>query len=71
VVASVNVPDFAVSFDTPTAVSVTVVKPTVQSIFSALNSYFDKTVSVYTEGRVPVKQDIYSLLDFYFRGRVD
>ncbi|MFN3622257.1 MAG: hypothetical protein ACK4TI_05130, partial [Nitrososphaerales archaeon] len=68
---SVDVPDFAVSFDTPTAVSVTVVKPTVQSIFSALNSYFDKTVSEYTEGRVPVKQDIYNLLDFYFRGRVD
>jgi flagellar motility protein MotE (MotC chaperone) len=68
---SVDVPDFAVSFDTPTTISVKVVKPTVQSIFSALNSYFDKTVSGYTEGRVPVKQDIYALLDFYFRGRVD
>jgi hypothetical protein len=71
VAVSVDVPDFAVSFDTPTTISVTVVKPTVQSIFSALNSYFDKTVSGYTEGRVPVKQDIYALLDFYFRGRVD
>ncbi|NHV96171.1 MAG: hypothetical protein HA494_00035, partial [Thaumarchaeota archaeon] len=71
VAVSVDVPDFAVSFDTPTTISITVVKPTVQSIFSALNSYFDKTVSGYTEGRVPVKQDIYALLDFYFRGRVD
>ena len=71
VAVSVDVPDFAVSFDTPTTISITVVKPTVQSIFSALNSYFDKTVSEYTEGRVPVKQDIYALLDFYFRGRVD
>jgi hypothetical protein len=71
VAASVDVPDFAVSFDTPTTISVKVVKPTVRSIFSALDSYFDKAVSEYTEGRVPVKQDIYALLDFYFRGRVD
>ena len=71
VAASVDVPDFAVSFDTPTTISITVVKPTVRSIFSALDSYFDKAVSEYTEGRVPVKQDIYALLDFYFRGRVD
>jgi len=71
VAVSVDVPDFAVSFDTPTTISVTVVKPTVRSIFSALDSYFDKTVSEYTEDRVPVKQDIFALLDFYFRGRVD
>jgi hypothetical protein len=48
-----------------------VVKPTVRSIFSALDSYFDKAVSEYTEGRVPTKRDIFNLLDFYFRGRVD
>jgi len=71
VAVSVDVPDFAVSFDTPTTISVTVVKPSVRSIFSALNSYFDRTVSEYTEGRVPLKQDIFALLDFYFRGRVD
>ena len=68
---SVDVSDFAVSFETPSTISVTMVKPSVQSIFSALNSYFDKAVSDYTEGRVPLKQDILSLLDFYFRGRVD
>jgi hypothetical protein len=71
VAVSVDVPDFAVSFDTPTTISITVVKPTVRSIFSALDSYFDKASSEYTEGRVPTKRDIFNLLDFYFRGRVD
>ncbi len=59
-----------VTFQNSNTVTLTIEKPSVASIFSALDSYFGKTTSVYTENRVPVAKDILNLLDFYFQGKV-
>jgi len=59
-----------VSFKTPNTITFTIEKPSVEGVFSALDSYFDKTVSIYTENRIPTTKDILNLLDFHFSGRV-
>lgn len=59
-----------VSFSTPQTVTFNIVEPTVQNIYSALDSHFSSIPSPYTENRVPTMTDIMNLLDFRLTGEV-
>ncbi|MDP6586522.1 MAG: hypothetical protein QF535_17845, partial [Anaerolineales bacterium] len=60
----------AVTYGTEQTVTITITQPTVQSIFSALDSRFIGISSPYTENRVPTVTDIMNLVDFRLVGEV-
>jgi hypothetical protein len=64
--ASVNIAGLPTVFATDSSLRITIAKPTVQSIFSVLDSYFANQASQFTEGRVPTVADIFALLDLLF-----
>jgi hypothetical protein len=59
-----------VTYGTEQTVTITITQPTVQSIFSALDSHFISIPSPYTENRVPTVTDIMNLVDFRLVGEV-
>jgi len=59
-----------VTYGTEQTVTITITQPTVQSIFSALDSRFIGISSPYTENRVPTVTDIMNLVDFRLVGEV-
>ena len=59
-----------VNYNTGQLVTITIAQPTVQSIYSALDSHFIGIDSPYTENRVPTITDIMNLLDFRLAGEV-
>jgi len=65
-----QIPGATINFATPKTITITITKPTINEIFSALDSHFDKTPSIYTENRIPTIKDILNLLDFHFKGKV-
>ncbi|MBI2184447.1 MAG: hypothetical protein HYU39_05750 [Thaumarchaeota archaeon] len=66
VTATVDVLGLRTVFSTDSTFQITIEKPSANSVFSVLDSYFAKTVSALTEDRVPTVADIFALLDLYF-----
>ncbi len=66
----VSMQGMTVNFQTSQTVTFNIVSPTVQNIYSALDSHFTNIPNPYTENRVPTITDIMNLLDFRLTGEV-
>jgi hypothetical protein len=66
VTAIADIDQLTTKFTTDSKIVLTINRPTVSSIFSVLDSFFDGRTSVYTESRIPTVKDIFTLLDLFF-----
>jgi len=66
VTATADIDQLTTVFTTDSKIVLTITKPTVSSIFSVLDSFFQGRPSTFTENRIPRVKDIFTLLDLFF-----